>query len=153
MSSEDIAALRRAAIGLLARREHSRFELQHKLARRDDVCAEDITAVLDELEAERLLSDQRFAEVYAVSRLDRGYGPLRIGAELRTRGVSEALVSVILAGLDEDWQPCLSRFARKRFGESLDSDTRTRAKRYAFLRGRGFTMTQIDRLFRPRADD
>ena len=54
--------LRRKAIGLLARREHSRAELARKLAA--DGTEEDIATVLAQLEAEGLLSDARAAAAY-----------------------------------------------------------------------------------------
>ena len=56
-----VAQLRARAIALLARREHSRVELERKLARHSTDTGR-ITQVLDQLQVEKLLSDQRFAE-------------------------------------------------------------------------------------------
>ena len=147
------ALLYRTALALLARREHTRLELAAKLARHG-AGAGIIAAVLDRLQAEQLLSEQRFAEVYAATRFDRGYGPLRLRAELRERGVSEAIVSDILAGFDAQWTARLAALARRRFGPQPPKDARERAQRTAFLRGRGFTGEQIARLMRrdPRDD-
>ena len=128
---------RETAIRLLARREHSRRELAAKLVARgfgDAVVAE----VLDALEAEGLLSDARFVESYLHSRREKGYGPLRRRAELRERGVDEALIEAGLAALDADWASLCERAWRKRFGGQPPRDLRERARQQRFLCQRGF---------------
>ncbi|OZA42250.1 MAG: recombination regulator RecX, partial [Hydrogenophilales bacterium 17-61-76] len=55
--------LRERALGLLARREHSRVELTRKLEQAGFDAA-DIRTLLDGFEAKKWLSDQRFAESY-----------------------------------------------------------------------------------------
>lgn len=72
--------LRRGAMDLLARREHSRQELQLKLGRRFDVEPEIISRVVDQLAREGLQSNQRLAEAYLRYRSNRGQGPLKIKA-------------------------------------------------------------------------
>lgn len=147
-----VAPAYRSALALLARREHTRLELAGKLARHG-VGTDIVAAVLDRLQAEGLLSEQRFAEVYAATRFDRGYGPLRLRAELRERGVPETIVSDILAGFDAQWMTRLTALARRRYGPQPPKDARERAQRTAFLRGRGFTGEQIARLLRHDAQD
>ena len=93
---------RRIALSLLARREHSARELHFKLIARG--CAEsDVDAVLAALRIERLLSDERFAEAYVASRRERGYGPVRIEAELRERGVADEVIATHLDDSDQEW--------------------------------------------------
>ncbi len=146
-SSDAVAEARRRALGWLARREHTRSELARKLGRAG--FAEGLAAaVLDALEAEGLLSETRFAEAYAASRAERGYGPLRIRAELRERGVPEDTVSVILADFEALWPERLAAVARKRFGGEPPHDARERAARIRFLQMRGFAPGQIERLLR-----
>ncbi len=136
------ADVREAAIRLLARREHSRRELANKLgARGFDQGVVDWT--LDELEAERLLSDERFAEVFVRSRADNGYGPLRIRAELRERGVDDETIDGQLAGIDADWFALAAGVRRKRFGEPVPEAFKERAKQMRFLQYRGFDGEQI----------
>ena len=77
---------RSAALRLLARREHSRYELAMKLRQRK-IEPEVYEPVLDEYEEEGWLSDERFAEVYTRQRVELGYGPLRILGELQQRGI------------------------------------------------------------------
>ena len=58
----------------LARREHSRLELYQKLKQRQfepDVINSELNKLLDE----GLQSDERFAEAFLRSRIDKGKGP------------------------------------------------------------------------------
>ncbi|MES1196012.1 MAG: regulatory protein RecX, partial [Steroidobacter sp.] len=71
-----------SAVRLLARREHAAAEIRQKLKFRgydDNVTAE----VIDDLLRQRLLSDERFAEMFIRSRAERGQGPARLRVELR----------------------------------------------------------------------
>ena len=102
--ADDPAAVRAKALELLARREHSRLELRQKLIQRG-FSTDRIESALDQLTEEHWLDEARFAELYACGRADKGYGPLRIGRELRERGVSQDLVDTVLAGLENDWLP------------------------------------------------
>lgn len=98
----DFAECRSRALNLLARREHSQQELRHKLlARAFDASL--IAAVVDELAAQNLLSDQRFAELYVEQRSRRGYGPMRIQQELYQRGVSADLIEQALSTQQDNW--------------------------------------------------
>ena len=134
------------ALRLLARREHSELELRHKLIGRSFTDTM-VDAVVMQLADEGLLSDQRFAEVYARGRFERGYGPLRIRAELRERGVSGDLAEQNLAELSRSWVESASQQRSKRFGRQFPGDYRERAKQMRFLQQRGFTAEQIQAVF------
>jgi regulatory protein len=139
---DEPAALRALALRLLAGREHTRLELQRKLRLRG--CdGERVAQLLDGLSAEGLLSDERFAEVFSRSRLEKGYGPHRIEAELRERGVAEALIAAVLDRPEAFWCELAARQRGKRFGERLPSDPHERARQARFLHQRGFTGEQI----------
>ena len=134
--------VREAALRLLARREHSRKELGWKLEARHWP-AELVIPVLDRLEGERLLSDARFTEVFVWSRRERGYGPLRIRAELRERGVDETLVEAALEGGDAEWGGRARELCRRRFGDKAPANWDERARRGRYLAQRGFSSEQI----------
>lgn len=88
------------ALWLLGRQAYTASELRDRLARRGldpDRCAETV-ARLQEL---RLLDDRAFAEAYVRRRRDER-GRLALGAELRRKGVEEALIEGVLAGGDDD---------------------------------------------------
>lgn len=140
-------ALRETAIGLLARREHSRLELQRKLVQRGG-SPDAVAALLTELQDERLLSDERFAEQYVRSRWQRGCGPLRIRAELLARGVVEALANQALTAAGCDDARAAIAVYRKKYGDQSPRDFAERARRTRFLEYRGFTPEQIRAVFR-----
>ncbi|MDS4068097.1 MAG: regulatory protein RecX [Candidatus Competibacter sp.] len=142
----DPAIIRAKALELLARREHSRLELRQKLLQRG-FPPEHIEPVLDRLVEERLLDENRYAELYACARADKGYGPLRIARELRERGVPDDLVAATLAMLEDDWLPRLRQLHRKRFKSLIPSDAAGRMQQTRVLRQHGFTLDQIKHLF------
>jgi len=105
---------------------------------------------VDALVAQGLLSNARYAESFIHSRFQRGQGPQKIRAELRERGVDDALIE---AGLDvyaSHWQELLEQVRLKRFGPAHPDNFRERSRQVRFLLQRGFTAEQIDALFRGR---
>ncbi|MFP4182335.1 MAG: regulatory protein RecX [Thiohalospira sp.] len=144
MSADDHVAAREAAIRLLARREYAVAELQGRLEQRGHE-SETVAAVMAELADEGLVSDERFAEAFVNSRLERGQGPMKIGAELRQRGVEPALADPHLEAVD--WVAQARAAYHHRFGDAdPPADYRERAKRMRFLQGRGFTAEQVRRV-------
>lgn len=144
--SVEPAVVRAKALELLARREHSRLELRQKLIQRG-YAPDRVDSALEQLMAERLLDEGRYAELYACTRADKGYGPLRIACELRERGVSDALVSATLAQLAEAWPAKLRQLHRKRFKSLIPADAAGRMQQTRVLRQHGFTLDQIKALF------
>ncbi|CDI02651.1 putative Regulatory protein recX [Candidatus Competibacter denitrificans Run_A_D11] len=145
-TSAEPAVIRAKALELLARREHSRLELRQKLLQRG-FPAEPIGLVLEQLAAERLLDEGRYAELYACSRADKGYGPLRIARELRERGVPEEIVTATLAMLEDSWPAKLRDLHHKRFKSHYPADVAGRMQQTRVLRQHGFTLDQIKQLF------
>lgn len=126
---------------LLAVREHSRKELSGKLqARIDDIAG--LEEVLDRLEQDGLLSDQRFAEAFVRSRTGRGQGPLRIRQELLQRGVAEMLIQNAIDAQGCDWFELAGQVAERKFGREPALERSELARRLRFLQYRGFTAEQ-----------
>lgn len=128
---------------LLARREHTRLELERKLSSRaydTDV----IAATLDGLEADGLLDATRFADSFIRGRVERGHGPRRIRLELAERGVDEAAARARLDTAGVNWDEAARRARAKRFGAAVPSGYEERAKQARFLHYRGFERDQID---------
>tara|TARA_Y100000782_G_scaffold75367_1_gene81323 strand:+ start:293 stop:736 length:444 start_codon:yes stop_codon:yes gene_type:complete len=140
---ETPADIRRSAMDLLARREHSYAELQRKLRQRG--ASGDMAEVeLDRLVEDGLLSDERFCEAYIYARSQRGYGPARLREELRQRGVSESLVERSLAEADQDWQALADQVFAKRFPEGVAREPVERGKQLRFMQYRGFSGFRAD---------
>ena len=130
--------LKARAIRHLVRREHSRAELERKLAPHAG-SAEALSAVLDLLLSKKHLSDERFAEERARS-LSRKYGAAKIRQDLRARGVSDEIISRLPA--QNDLERAKAILARK-YREPA-STREERAKRMRFLQSRGFSYDVIN---------
>jgi regulatory protein len=142
--------LRERALGLLARREHSRVELARKL-RPHAESAEALVALLDELEKRKLLSDARYAEARSHS-LGRRFGSARIAHELRASGVASTLVdAAVRQARGADLERAREAWA-KRFGRA-PADALERAKQMRFLQGRGFGLDVIRKVIAGADDD
>lgn len=129
--------IRRAAMDLLARREHSKRELYQKLVLRfsnHDLIDQEIARLCDE----NLQSDARYAEAYLHARAQRLYGPHRIKAELKERGIAAEIIAATFQQSDIDWQANLHRLEISKFGLKSPTDMPEKAKRIRFIQYRGF---------------
>ncbi len=136
--------LRVAALRLLTRRDHSRAELKAKLATTAE-SPEQLNAVLDVLQAERLLSDHRFATQRVVARAGR-YGDARLKQELRQQGVSDEDITAALPEAGDEAARCRAVWARK--FRLPPQSVEERAKQMRFLQYRGFSSEVIRRVMR-----
>ena len=139
---EQAERARASALRLLARREHSRRELELKLVARE-FDRSLIEPLLADLVASGYLSDERFAEQFSRSRVGRGQGPNRIRAELRERGVSDEFIEFAIAELDVSWADLACEVRVSKFGAEAPTDHTSRAKQSRFLNSRGFSSEQI----------
>ncbi len=146
-SNDDLKEIRRAAMNLLARREHSETEMYRKL-RKKGFIEEPVQQVITALVFEKLLSHDRFIENYIYFRRAKGLGPLRIRAELIERGIQEELIDQHLKITDNAWFAEVHDVWRKRFKNEMPRDFKTRAQQMRFLYSRGFTAEQIDHIFK-----
>lgn len=130
--SADPSVARESAIRLLARREHSRLELEQKLQQRGFLRSV-IDPLLDELADENLQSDERYAESLLRSCSARGYGPNYVQNKARQAGISDVPG---LAGVD--WCELATAARAKRFGFEDPVSPKDRMKQEQFLQRRGF---------------
>jgi len=141
-SQFSLADVRRTAMDLLARREHSVLELRRKLQKRD-MWGELVEQALQGLIDDNLLHEGRFAESFVSSRIQKGQGSVRISADLSERGVSQALIEQALTEAECDWFELAAQVRVKRFGQGLPADFPQKAKQLRFLQYRGFTSEEI----------
>jgi regulatory protein len=130
------------ALYLLARRDHSRRELSQKLSQKGFVSST-IQPVLDELENENLLNEDRFIASFIRSRSAKGYGPLKICAELGKRGIDHNRIRASDEWQETLWQEMAISARIKRFGEAIPTAKDKRMQQARFLQQRGFTTDQI----------
>lgn len=128
----------------LARREYSVYELERRLTGKG--YAEGLVSeVLEFLRSHDLVSDRRFAESLVRARTERGYGPMKISHELRSKGVDDALVEQVLEDDVEHWVARLREIWEKRFGEPPGTYQEW-ARQARGLQSRGFTAEQVRRV-------
>ncbi|MDE2082543.1 MAG: recombination regulator RecX [Burkholderiales bacterium] len=137
------------ALRCLAQREHTRAELERKLARhvqdRPDASAQaQIAAALDDLAAKGLLSDARAAESVLAGAGQR-YGTRRLKHTLQTKGLAPALVAATLQAARATELERAREVWRRRFGQP-PACAAERARQLRFLLGRGFEGEVIRRV-------
>ncbi|MGB1140372.1 MAG: regulatory protein RecX [Halioglobus sp.] len=131
------ADVRRVAMDLLARREHSRRELREKLVKRfgDEPLLDE---QLDLLAEENLQCDQRYADSLLRQRISRGHGPVRIRQEMRQKGVGNAEIEAAMMAEDVDWYARAEATYHRKFGVIPPVDIKDKSKRMRFMQYRGF---------------
>lgn len=134
-------SVREAALDILARREHAVHELKQKLHGKG-YGSEEIHSAVQALLNENLLSDVRFTEAFIHSRQQRGSGPMKIQAELRQKGISDAMIAKFLQERDRLWLEIAQQVRRKKFGDNLPCDFKEKARQARFLQQRGFSPEQ-----------
>ncbi|MDE2157259.1 MAG: regulatory protein RecX [Xanthomonadaceae bacterium] len=130
------------ALGLLARREHSRKELKTRL-RQGGYESEEAGAAIDRLGAQHYQDDGRFAEVLLRSRIAQGYGPMRLRVELKSHGLTDLHIRELLEAAQADWEVSAASQLRRRYGSTAAADPAERARRAQFLLRRGFAAATV----------
>ena len=137
--------LRQQAIKLLARREHTRVELARKLSGLGT--QEEIAAVLADMEASQLQSDNRTAENYLRSNASR-LGASRLRHTLKSRGVAPETIDEQLAQADLPDEMERARAAWSRKFSAAPANPKEWARQARFLQSRGFAGDIVRRLLK-----
>ncbi|HZT33334.1 MAG TPA: regulatory protein RecX [Bryobacteraceae bacterium] len=142
------------ALRLLAGRAHSAGELREKLRRRAERLA-DVEATLARLKESGYLDDRKFAESYAVSRLEnQRMGKARVLADLRQRRVAPALAERSVRKVYEDVneEELIEDFLRRKYRlaprEGLFQEDKDLAAAYRRLARAGFASGNIVRVLK-----
>lgn len=136
-------SLKGRALRFLSQREHSRSELERKLARHAE-SPSDINRVLDELEARGFIDHERVAQS-VVHRRSSKLGAMRIRQELQSKGLDPELVNAAVAGLRATEFDRARDVWAKKFGATA-RHANERAKQARFLAARGFDAEVIRRV-------
>jgi len=138
-------SLRGRALRLLTQREQSRQELNRKLAPYAE-SLDQLDSVLDRLQQEGWLSEERFAESLARRRSAR-FGLRRIEQELQTHRLDPMVSAPILETLRATERERALDAWMRRFGVAAQDPTE-RARQQRFLAQRGFTSDAIQWVIR-----
>jgi regulatory protein len=135
-------SLKGRALRLLSQREHSRTELERKLAPHEEVPGE-LAKALDELQARDFINDGRAVDS-VINRRSGKLGSARIQQELAAKGLSGEAVAQAMASLKESELSRAQEVWRKKFG-TAPQDPQAKAKQMRFLLSRGFPSEVVRR--------
>jgi len=145
MTSEAFTVVYNKALDLVSRREHSRHELMQKLNKRFPDTMPIIEEALDKLIANKILDDERFAEMYLNSRARKGFGPKKIEMELHSKKVDSSLVANAIEAY-ENWSENAKNELKKKFKGIQPTDYQSKMKQKQFLFNRGFSSQIIEQI-------
>jgi regulatory protein len=144
-------SLKGRALRLLGSREHSRAELERKLAPREEEPGQ-LRRVLDELQAKGFINEQRVLES-VLHRRSAALGAARIRQELQGKGLEVDKIAEAVASLQATEVERARQVWRKKFGVTA-SDRTERGRQARFLASRGFSPDAVLRaLDTDSADD
>ena len=136
-------SLKGRALRLLSQREHSRRELERKLARYEQEPGT-LAQALDELQAKGYLDERRAAESLVHRRASQ-LGAARLRQEMQDKGLARELIEQTLAGLKDSELARAREVWRRRF-DALPADALERARQTRFLLARGFSGDVVRRV-------
>lgn len=141
-------SLKSRAVALLSRREYSRKELAAKLGLHAPEDPDVLAALLDDLQREGWLSDERYARSVLNQRASR-HGGRRILGDLRRQGVADELLEALGDDLrDTEYERALSVW-RKRFdGKPPPVTPQEYARQARFLAARGFEGSVVGKVLK-----
>jgi regulatory protein len=146
-TEKNIILLKKRALYYLGKREYSRLELHKKIkafAQELELETQDIKAILNDLEGNNWLSDQRFTEQFILSKKNK-YGVEKIRYELKVRGVADTIINTELVKIKTENYSLAKKIWAKKFDgapKSLDE----RNKQIRFLQGRGIDIELIHQI-------
>ena len=136
-------SLKGRALRLLSLREHSRFELERKLAEYEEEPGT-LALALDELQVKGFISEARVLES-VIHRRAAKLGEARIRQELQAKGLAPLLVNQALTALRGSEFERARDVWRKKFSVPADSPA-AQARQARFLIARGFSAEVVRRV-------
>jgi regulatory protein len=138
------------ALRLLSTREHSRAELERKLAQYEQEPGA-LAKVLDALQAKDFINEGRVVES-VLHRRSAKLGASRIKQELQAKGLEPEAVAEAVSRLRASEVERAKEIWRKKFGQP-PADAAERGKQMRFLASRGFGGDTIHRVVQGGDDD
>ena len=146
-TEKNIALLKKRALYYLGKREYSRLELQKKInafAQELEIDTQNIKNLLNDLEGNNWLSDQRFTEQFIFSKKNK-YGVEKIRYELKMRGVDDTIINSELVKIKSENYLLAKKIWSKKFDDTPHSQEE-RNKQIRFLQGRGINIELIHKI-------
>ena len=144
MTASGPVSLKAQAVRLLARREYARADLERLLGK--GAPRDEVASVLDELAAQGLLSNDRYARA-VVAQKSGSYSRRSIRGELKRKGVGVEAIDAALTDATIEDDAAMRALWQRRFG-ALPANDREKARQVRFLQSRGFDLSAIFKLLR-----
>ena len=141
--------LKGRALRLLSQREHSRQELERKLAEHETEPGQ-LAQALDELQAKGFISEARVIESVVHRRASK-LGTARVRQELVAKGLSGEAVGEALEQLRATELERAREVWSRKFGEPA-TDSKEKARQIRFLVSRGFASEVVRRVVQGHSD-
>ena len=138
-------SLKGRALRLLGQREHSRTELERKLAQYEELPGT-LAQALDELTAKGFISEERVLQSVLHQRAPR-MGAARLRQELQHKGIGADAIAGALEQLQSTELERARAVWQRRFGVP-PADAKERARQGRFLLARGFAGAVVGRVLR-----
>jgi regulatory protein len=138
-------SLKGRALRLLGQREHSRSELERKLAKYEEEPGT-LARALDELAAKDFISEARVVQSVLHQRASR-HGAARVRQELLHKGIAPEAVAEAMAALAGTELQRAREVWQQRFG-TPPQDAAERAKQMRFMLARGFAAGVVAKVLR-----
>ena len=138
-------SLKGRALRLLSQREHSRTELERKLAQYEELPGT-LAQALDELTAKGFISEERVLQSVLHQRAPR-MGAARLRQELQHKGIGADAIAGALEQLQSTELERARAVWQRRFGVP-PADAKERARQGRFLLARGFAGAVVGRVLR-----
>ena len=132
---------------LLAKQDYSRKQLSDKLFKRANISEDEILEILNIFEKNKWLSDERFAEIFVYSEVNKLRGKKRIlNTGVYQKGLSTAIVEKYLDLLDMDWYELCGKCLQKKYKNIsiLKDDIKLKNKATNYLIYNGFSYDEIN---------
>ncbi|HEX5286368.1 MAG TPA: recombination regulator RecX [Polaromonas sp.] len=143
-------SLKGRALRHLAAREHSRAELERKLAPHEETPGQ-LAQVLDELQAKDFISEARVVASVVHQKAPR-QGAARIRQVLQFKGIAPDAIAQALADLRGSELERARALWQRRFGAPA-TEAAERARQARFLAARGFSGEVVRRVLRADIDE
>ena len=132
---------------LLAKQDYSRKQLSDKLLTRSNISNDEIIDLLNVFEKNKWLSDERFAETFVYSEVNKLRGKKRIlNTGVYQKGLTTSIVEKYLDIMDTDWFELCCKCLNKKYknNDDLKKDVKLKNKATNYLIYNGFSYDEIN---------
>ncbi len=112
-----------------------------------------IASVIEQLKLDNYLSEERFAEIYLRSRINRGESPWLAEKKAQQKGVDHRVLDVVMVGVKDAFDEsdaCKQLLEQRDPGKLRFEDERVWQRQARFLRNKGYNSATILRVLKER---